>query len=47
MENGKGAAQLRGHRHFPVVISHCEASHGRQVRWQLRARDAPDAIRER
>ena len=41
------ASQFYGHRHFPVVISDFEASHGRHVRWQLRARNATDAIRER
>ena len=40
-------AQFRGHRHFPVVISDFEVGHGRQVRWQLRAREATDVIRER
>ncbi|WP_259722922.1 hypothetical protein [Synechococcus sp. CS-603] len=40
-------SQFRGHRHFPINISDFEASHGRQVRWQLRARNATDAIRER
>jgi predicted transposase YbfD/YdcC len=40
-------SQFLGHRHFPVEISDVEASHGRQVRWQLRARNATDAIRER
>jgi hypothetical protein len=30
-----------------VEISDFEKSHGRQVRWQLRARNATDAIRER
>lgn len=40
-------SQFRGHRHFPVVISDFEVSHGRQVRWQLRARNATDSIRER
>jgi len=41
------ADQFRGHRHFPVEISDVEASHGRQVCWQLRARNATEAIRER
>jgi hypothetical protein len=40
-------AQFRGNRHCPVVISDCEAGHGRQVRWTLRARNATDAIRQR
>jgi predicted transposase YbfD/YdcC len=40
-------SQFRSHRHFPVEISDVEASHGRQVRWTLRARNATDAIRER
>ena len=40
-------SQFRGHRHFPVVISDFEASHGRQVCWTLRARNATAAIRER
>jgi hypothetical protein len=40
-------AQFRGHRHFPVEISDFEAGHGRQVRWDLRARNATEAIRER
>jgi hypothetical protein len=40
-------SQFRGHRHFPVVISDVESSHGRLVHWQLRARNATDAIRER
>jgi hypothetical protein len=40
-------SQFRGHRHFPVVISDDEPSHGRQVRWTLRARNATDTIRER
>ena len=39
--------QFRGNRHFPVLISDVAASHGRQVCWQLRARNATDAIRER
>ncbi len=38
--------QFRGSRHFPVVISDCEAGHGRQVRWTLRARNAT-TIRQR
>ena len=40
-------SQFRGSRHFPVVISDCEAGHGRQVRWTLRARNATDTIRQR
>jgi len=40
-------AQFRGHRHFPVEISDFEAVHGRQVRWDLRASNATEAIRER
>ncbi len=40
-------SQFRGHRHFLVVISDVEASHGRRVRWTLRARNATEAIRER
>ncbi|MGL6133493.1 MAG: hypothetical protein ACRC1L_04810 [Prochlorococcaceae cyanobacterium] len=40
-------SQFRGHRHFPVVISDFEASHGRQVRWRLRARNTTDTICER
>ena len=40
-------SQFRGHRHFPVVISDFDASHGRYVRWTLRARNASEAIRER
>ena len=40
-------SQFRGHRHFPVEISDVEAGHGRQVRWQLRARNATEAIRQR
>lgn len=40
-------SQFRGHRHFPVVICDVEASHGRRVRWTLRARNAIEAIRER
>lgn len=40
-------AQFRGSRHFPVVICDVEASHGRQVRWTLRARNATEAIRNR
>ena len=40
-------SQFRGNRHFPVVISDFEASHGRQVRWTLRARIATGGIRER
>jgi predicted transposase YbfD/YdcC len=39
-------SQFRGHRHFPVVISDVESSHGRLVHWQLRARNATDAILE-
>jgi hypothetical protein len=39
-------SQFRGHRHFPVVISDFDASHGRYVRWTLRARNASEAIRE-
>jgi hypothetical protein len=41
------ASQFRSHRHCPVVISDVEASHGRQMRWTLRARNATAAIRER
>jgi len=37
-------SQFRGHPHFPVVISDFEVGHGRQVRWELRARNATDAI---
>lgn len=40
-------SQFRGHRHFSVAISDVEASHGRQVRWQLRVRNATDSIGER
>jgi predicted transposase YbfD/YdcC len=40
-------SQFRSHRHFPVEICDFEAGHGRQVRWQLRARNATDVIRER
>jgi hypothetical protein len=40
-------AQFRGHRHFPFEISDFEAGHGLQVSWDLRARNATDAIRER
>ena len=40
-------SQFRGNRHFPVVISDFEASHGRQVCWTLRARNATGTIRER
>ena len=40
-------SQFRGHRHIPLVISDFEASHGRQVRWQLRARNALSAICQR
>jgi predicted transposase YbfD/YdcC len=40
-------SQFRGHRQFPVVISDFEASHGRQVRWTIRARNATETIRER
>ena len=40
-------SQFRGNQHFPVVISDFEASHGRQVRWSLRARNATGVIRER
>ncbi len=29
------------------MISDCEAAHGRQVRWTLRARNATDTIRQR
>ena len=39
--------QFRGHRHFPVEISDVAAGHGRRVRWQLRARNATEAIRQR
>jgi hypothetical protein len=39
-------SQFRSKRHFPVEISDAEASHGRWVRWTLRARNATDAIRE-
>jgi hypothetical protein len=41
------ADQFRYQRHFPVQESHFEQSHGRQVLWELRARNATDAIRER
>jgi hypothetical protein len=40
-------SQFRGHRHFPVVISDDDESHGRQVHGTLRARNAADSIRER
>jgi hypothetical protein len=40
-------SQFRGHRPFPFEISDAEASHGPQVRWTLRARNATDAIRKR
>ena len=40
-------SQFRGNRHFPVMISDFETSHGREVQWQLRARNATAAIRER
>ncbi len=40
-------SQFRGHRTFPVVISDFDATHGRYVRWTLRARNASKAIRER
>ena len=38
---------LGGHRCFLVVISDFETAHGRQMRWQLRARNATDTIRQR
>jgi hypothetical protein len=40
-------AQFRGSRHFPVVIYDVETSHGRQVRWTLRARNGTEFIRNR
>jgi hypothetical protein len=40
-------SQFRGHSHFPVEICDVEASHGHQVHWQLRARNATDTIRQR
>jgi hypothetical protein len=40
-------SQFSGHRHFPVVIGEFEASHGRQVRWTLRARNATGSISDR
>jgi hypothetical protein len=40
--------RLRGEKPFiPVEIIDADDSHGRQVRWTLRARHATDAIRER
>nr|WP_255090932.1 ISAs1 family transposase [Vulcanococcus limneticus] len=39
--------QFRYQRHFPVQESAFEAGHGRQVRWDLRARNAGEAITER
>jgi hypothetical protein len=41
------SCQFRGHRHFPVEISDVEAGHSRRVHWQLKARNATDAIRQR
>jgi hypothetical protein len=40
-------SQFRGNRHFPLVISDCEAGHCLQLRWTPRARNATDVIRER
>lgn len=41
------ADQFRYQRHFPFQESVFEKSHGRQVLWELRARNATEAIRER
>lgn len=41
------ADQFRYQRYFPVEESDFEKSHGRQVLWELRARNATEAIRER
>lgn len=41
------ADQFRYQRHFPVQESDFEKSHGRRVLWELRARNATEAIRER
>ena len=41
------ADQFRYQRHFPAQESHLEQSHGRQLLWELRARNSTDSIRER
>jgi predicted transposase YbfD/YdcC len=38
--------QFRHGRHFPVRDSHTEPGHGRVTTWRLRAREAPEHIRE-
>jgi hypothetical protein len=38
--------QFQGKRHIPFVASNHEISHGRDITWTLRAKEAPQHIRE-
>jgi hypothetical protein len=39
-------SQFQGNRHIPFVATEQEISHGRDITWALRAKDAPEHIRE-
>jgi hypothetical protein len=38
--------QFQGKRHIPFVAMDQEKSHGRDITWKLRARQAPEPIKE-
>ena len=39
-------SQFQGKRHIPFVATEHEISHGRDITWALRAKEAPEHIRE-
>ena len=39
-------SQFQGKRHIPFVATEHEISHGRDITWTLRAKDAPEHIRQ-
>lgn len=39
-------SQFQGKRRIPFVATDHEISHGRDITWSLRAKEAPDHIRE-
>jgi len=41
------ASQFQGKRMIPFVATDQEISHGRDITWTLRAKEAPEHIRER
>jgi hypothetical protein len=39
-------SQFQGKRHIPFVATEHEISHARDITWTLRAKDAPEHIRQ-